>query len=186
MIIYLHGFRSSPQSAKVRRLADEMAARGMADRLLCPALSNVPARAIAQVETLIAGCAVKPTLAGSSLGGYYATWLAERHDLKAALINPAVIAHLSLARYVGPQTNLYTGESFDFTLEHVEQLQAIEVPRITPSRYLLMVEKGDEVLDWRQAAERYAGCTQRVFEGGDHSFTRFAECIPQLLEFAGL
>ena len=125
-------------------------------------------------------------MAGSSLGGFYATWLAEKYDLRAVLINPAVVAPISLEKYLGPQTNLYTHEPFEFTLEHVAQLRALEVPRITPSRYLLMVETGDEVLDYRQAVARYAGCRQIVLPGGDHSFTRFPEMLPQLIEYCGL
>ena len=101
-------------------------------------------------------------------------------------VNPAVVAPISLEKYLGPQTNLYTHEPFEFTLEHVAQLRALEVPRITPSRYLLMVETGDEVLDYRQAVARYAGCRQIVLPGGDHSFTRFPEYVAQLIEFCGL
>ena len=189
MLLYLHGFRSSPQSWKARLLGEAMAARGLADAFVCPMLPDRPAEAIALAEDLIrpAQTAGRPVvLAGSSLGGYYATWLAEKHGLKAILINPAVAAPTSLADYLGPQTNLYTGEVFVFTAAHIAELEALQVPRITPSRYLLLVETGDEVLDYREAVVRYAGAAQRVFEGGDHSFTRFPEMIPQLLEFAGI
>lgn len=188
-LIYLHGFRSSPQSWKARLLGEAMAARGLADEFVCPMLPDRPAEAIALVEALIrqAQAAGRPVvLAGSSLGGYYATWLAEKHGLKAILINPAVAAPTSLADYLGPQTNLYSGEVFVFTAAHIAELEALQVPRITPSRYLLLVETGDEVLDYREAVARYAGAEQRVFPGGDHSFTRFPEMIPQLLEFAGI
>lgn len=185
-ILYLHGFRSSPASWKVRLLGEHLAAAGLRERLLCPALSHVPNEAIAQAEALIAAADGPLTLVGSSLGGYYATWLAERHDLRAVLINPAVLAHISLADYVGPQTHLYTGESFEFTNAHVAFLRTLEVAAPTPSRYLLLLEKGDEVLDWRQAVERYAGCRQVVLDGGDHSFSRFAEYLPTILEFAGM
>jgi len=123
---------------------------------------------------------------GSSLGGFYATWLAERHGLRAVLVNPAVLAHLSLADYVGPQTNLYSGEEFQFTREHVAQLQAMEVADLRPERYWLLVEEGDEVLDYRQAVARYKDARQTVLAGGDHSFTRFVDFVPQILEFAGL
>ena len=189
MILYLHGFRSGPQSFKARALGEFLAERGQADRFHCPALPFDPEQAIATAETLIAQCRSAghpPTLVGSSLGGYYATYLAERHDLRAVLVNPAVLAHLSLAQYIGPQTHIYTGETFDFTRQHIDTLRALEVPRPTPARYLLLAEKGDEVLDWRQAAERYAGCQQMVFDGGDHSFTRFSALMPTLLDFAGM
>lgn len=185
-ILYLHGFCSSPASLKSRRLAEAMNIRGQGRRFFCPALSHVPDAAIAQAEFIIGKQSGSLTLVGSSLGGYYATYLAERFDLRAVLINPAVVAPVSLDELIGTQTNLYTGESFDFTAEHIGQLRALEVERVTPERYLLMVESGDELLDYRQALARYAGCRQVVLEGGDHSFTRFPEMLPQLLEFCGL
>lgn len=184
-ILYLHGFRSSPQSFKARLLERAMAERGLASRFFCPALSHQPRLAMAQAEAILAEQGPL-TLVGSSLGGYYATWLAEKHDLAAVLVNPAVVAHLSLADYLGSQTNLYTGEVFDFTREHIATLEALAVAELSPSRYWLLVEEGDEVLDYRQAVARYAGARQTVLPGGDHSFTRFGEYVPQILEFAGL
>lgn len=185
-ILYLHGFASSPASWKVRALADELNTRKQGYRLICPPLSPVPDEAIAQAEAIIESRTGQLTLVGSSLGGYYATWLAEKYLLRAALINPAVIAPISLQKYLGPQTNLHTGKPFEFTEEHIAQLRALEAPEITPGRYFLMLETGDEVLDYRNALQRYAGCRQAVFEGGDHSFTRFPEMLPQLFEFCGL
>jgi len=185
-ILYLHGFCSSPASWKARLLAAALDAQDHGERLFCPALSHVPRRAIAQAEAIINAHGPALTLVGSSLGGYYATWLAEKHDLRAVLINPAVVAPLSLDSFLGTQTNLYTGESFEFTAEHIEQLAALETPRITPERYFLLLETGDEVLDYRQALTRYASCRQSVFEGGDHSFVHFPELLPQLLEYCGL
>ena len=185
-IVYLHGFCSSPDSWKARQLADALAARGLADRLFCPQLSHVPDEAIAQVEAIIAEQRRPLTLVGSSLGGFYATALAERHDLRAVLINPAVIGGLDPALFVGRQTNLYTGVAFEFTHAHVAQLVALDVARPTPGRYLLLVETGDEVLDYRQAVARYAGSRQLVLPGGNHSFVRFPDYLPQLFEYCGL
>ena len=185
-LLYLHGFRSSPASAKARVLADALEACGAGDRFFCPALSHVPNAAIAQAEAIIRAQSGPLTLVGSSLGGFYATCLAEKHGLRAALINPVVVAPIALDVHIGQQTNLYTGESFDFTAEHVEQLRAMEVARISPERYWLMVETGDEVLDYRQAVARYADARQMVLEGGDHGFTHFADLLPQLLEYCGL
>lgn len=183
-ILYLHGFRSSPASWKSQRLAEAMQARGLGNRFFCPALSHDPEAAIAQAEAILA--AEGPaTLVGSSLGGYYATWLAERHGLRAVLINPAVVAPLSLEAYLGAQTNLYSGETFEFTTAHIAALRRLEPARIVPERYWLLVEEGDAVLDCRVAVARYAGARQTVLPGGDHSFTRFAEYVPQIIEFAG-
>ena len=186
MIIYLHGFRSGPQSWKSRSLKARMDALGLGEAFWCEQLPVAAPEALALVEAQIARCSTPPTLVGSSLGGYYATWLAEKHGLRAVLVNPAVVAPLSLEAYIGPQTGLYGGETFDFTAAHVAALRRLEVPSVTPARYWLLVEEGDEVLDCREAVRRYAGARQTVLPGGDHSFTRFPEFIPQIIEFAGL
>lgn len=186
LILYLHGFCSSPASWKARLVAEAMAARGLSERFLCPALSPVPSKAIAQAEALIATAPVRPMLIGSSLGGHYATYLAEKHDLKAVLINPAIVDRLDGSLFIGEHHNFHTDEVFQFTAEHGADLLAQVVPKPTPSRHWLLVETGDEVLDYRHAVERFAGARQTVLEGGDHSFTRFPEFVPQLIEFAGL
>lgn len=187
MIVYLHGFRSSPQSNKAQRLKAHMAARGLGDLFRCEQLPPSPLEAIARAERQIAASATPVTAVGSSFGGYYATHLAEKHRLRAVLVNPAVVAHLSLAEFVGPQTNLYTGEVFEFRPEYIEELRAIEVPHLSrPRDFLLLAETGDEVLDYRQAVAKYAGCRQIVLEGGDHGFKRWDDYLDTVLEFAGL
>lgn len=189
LILYLHGFTSGPQSRKVQALFRRMAQLGIADRLLCPQLPASPVAAIALTEGLIQkiGAGNTVTLIGSSLGGYYATWLAEKFDLKAVLVNPAVVAAIELERYLGPQTWLYSGEPFEFTRQHIAELRALEVPRLAdPARYWLLAEEGDETLDYRQAVARYAGAKQTVLPGGDHSFTRWDDTLDDILAFAGL
>lgn len=187
MILYLHGFRSAPGSIKASRMRDWLDARGLAERFWCEQLPISPAAAIDLVERQIAQCPTPPTLIGSSLGGYYATWLAERHGLNAVLVNPSVVSHISLAPYVGPQTNLYTGETFDFTEAHIDALRDLEVARIThPERYWLLVETADEVLDYRDAVARYAGARQSILDGGDHGFSRWDDYLAPILAFAGL
>ncbi len=186
MIIYLHGFRSSPASEKARLLAQRMADRGLADQFWCEPLPAGPRQAIERIERFLAQSETVPTLVGSSLGGFYATYLAEKHDLRAALINPAVAAHQSLAEFVGPQTNLYTGENFEFTPEHITELAQLDVPQLArPERFWLLVETGDEVLDYRKSVQKYAGARQTVIEGGDHSFRHFADFLDPIIEFAG-
>ena len=167
-------------------LGERLAAAGLADRFVCPFLSPVPFEAMASAEAALAHAEGPTVVVGSSLGGYYATWLAEKHDLRAVLINPAVMAPVLLSSLVGTHTNFHTGVSFEFTFEHVEQLRALSATTVSSRRYLLLVETGDEVLDYRQAVERYAGGRQVVLEGGDHSFTRFPELVPQIIEFCGL
>ncbi|MDR2187622.1 MAG: alpha/beta fold hydrolase [Azonexus sp.] len=185
MILYLHGFRSSPGAWKPRLLGEEMARRGLAARFLCPRLSPVPDEAVAAVSRLIESCLEPPTLVGSSLGGHYANHLAEKHDLRAVLINPAVIARLDARQFIGEHAPFAGGPTFCFTAEHVRQLTAQVAPP-TPERYWLLLETGDETLDYHQAQDFYFGCRQNVFEGGDHSFTRFPRLLPQLFEFAGI
>lgn len=187
MIVYLHGFRSSPQSQKAQRLRVRMEALGLGRLFWCGQLPPSPRAAVALAEGVIAAAATPVTVVGSSLGGYYATYLAERHGLKAVLVNPAVVAHLSLAAYVGPQTNLYTGETFEFRPEYIDELRALEVPRLSrPQDFLLLVETGDELLDYRQAVAKYAGARQVVLEGGDHGFTRWDDYLDEIIAFAGL
>ena len=159
----------------------------MADSFNCPQLPVSPQAAIALAEDIIAASPTQVTLVGSSLGGYYATYLGEQHGLKALLVNPAVIAHISLAEHLGPQTNLYTGERFEFTRAHIAELEALEVPHLAePGRDWLMVEEGDEVLDYRLAVKKYAGARQTVLPGGNHSFSRWADYLDEVLKFAGL
>ncbi len=185
-ILYLHGFCSSPASWKARLLGDCMVARGLGDRFSCPVLPPAPLAAIASAEAVLAGAAGETTLVGSSLGGYYASWLAEKHDLRAVLINPAVMAPELLGGLVGRHSNFHSGESFDFTDEHVAELRLLEAPQVSAQHYLLLVETGDEVLDYRQPLARYAGSRQIVIEGGDHSFLSFPRLLPQIIEFCGL
>lgn len=125
------------------------------------------------------------TLVGSSLGGFYATYLAEKLRLRAILLNPAVYPHRDLTRYLGPQRNLYSGEAYELTEQHVKELAALWTERITPDRYFLIVETGDEVLDYREAVARYAGAKQTVIDGGDHTLKCFASQLPAILEFGG-
>lgn len=192
MIIYLHGFRSAPASIKSTALRQRMAARGLAAAFWCEQLPVAPRAAIALAEAQIARCRADrgspaPTLVGSSLGGYYATYLAEKHDLKAVLVNPAVVAPLALEDWIGPQTNMYSGETFEFTRAHIDELRAFEVAAISrPERYWLLVETGDELLDYRVAVEKYAGARQTVLEGGDHGFSRWHDYLDAVIAFAGL
>ena len=187
MLIYIHGFNSSAQSFKARLLRERMTALGRGGDCACPELAHRPAQAMAQLEALLAAApAARPALIGSSLGGFYATWLAEKHGLRAVLLNPAVRPWELLRDYLGPQRNLYSGAQYTLTARHLEELRALEVPAITPERYLLMVRTGDEVLDYRQAVERYAGCRQRVIAGGDHGFGDFGDYLDEALEFCGI
>jgi len=191
MILYLHGFRSSPDSFKARMMADAMAARGLMDAWACPQLPASPREAIdlalgmARDRLADTGSPRELTVIGSSLGGFYATWIAEQLGCKAVLLNPAVHAARDLATQVGEHHMYHSGAPFVFLPEYVAELAAIHAPRITqPDRYFLVAATGDEVLDWREMRDRYAGCRQRIVQGSDHGLSDFAEWMPEVLEFA--
>ncbi|WP_019915898.1 YqiA/YcfP family alpha/beta fold hydrolase [Methyloversatilis discipulorum] len=186
-LLYFHGFRSGPQSVKAQQLRAHLVRQGRADDLWCEQLPPGPQDAIALIESVLrpaldAGTEV--ALAGSSLGGFYALHLAEKYGLRAALINPAVVAPLSLGDYVGEHTHMYTGDSFLFEQRHVDELRALDVAAVTrPERYLLLLETGDEVLDWWQAVLKLRGANMIVHAGGDHSLQSFATELPRLTDF---
>ena len=185
-ILYIHGFNSSPLSRKALQLDAVLQQLGLADQLRVPALHHHPRQAIAQLEGAIAELG-QPLLVGSSLGGYYATYLAERHGLKALLINPAVGPHRLFDGYLGPQRNLYTDETWELTLNHVQALAELEVPPPQdPNRYQVWLQTADETLDYRHAERYYRACALRIQAGGDHGFQGFAERLPALLAFADI
>ncbi|HUI99679.1 MAG TPA: YqiA/YcfP family alpha/beta fold hydrolase [Usitatibacter sp.] len=185
-IVYLHGFLSSPRSRKATMLGDYLANCVSGIDYVVPELHHRPARAIEQAAQACAGRASGDlTLVGSSLGGFYATVMAERLGCRAALLNPAVHPHRHFGRHLGPQRNLYTGEPFELTVEHVGELMALDPPAITrPERYWLFVETGDEVLDYREAVDYYALACQTVVRGGDHTLTSFPEFVPDIVDWA--
>jgi predicted esterase YcpF (UPF0227 family) len=185
MLIYIHGFNSSSQSGKARELAAWMTARGLADAYRCPDLPDHPEAAIRLLEELVGACGSPPKLVGSSMGGYYATWLAERHGLKAVHINPCVACAAKLADQVGKvQKNWHGGAEYVFTAGHLRALEALRLPAPShPENHFLLVETGDAVLDYREAVDYFQGARQVILEGGDHGFTRFAEYIPAIMEF---
>lgn len=183
MLLYLHGFNSSASSFKARRMRARLAELGRESEFLCPELPHRPREAIALLESHLRSTARGACLIGSSLGGFYATWLAEKHDLRAVLVNPAVRPYELLRGCVGPQKNLYTGAEYDFTGQHLDELRALEVERVTPERYLLVTRTGDEVLDYRDAIAKYRGAEQLVIEGGDHGFADFEAYLLPVLRF---
>ncbi|EXF95147.1 esterase [Pseudomonas fluorescens HK44] len=185
-ILYIHGFNSAPSSKKACQLVGVMDRLGLGDQLQVPALHHHPREAIGQLEQAIAGLG-RPLLVGSSLGGYYATHLAERHGLKALLINPAVSPHRMFDGYLGTQKNLYTEETWELTRDHVTALAGLEVPAPQdPQRFQVWLQTGDETLDYRLAQQYYRACALRIQAGGDHSFQGFAGQLPALLSFAGI
>ena len=187
MIVYLHGFRSSPQSFKARLIGARMQALGRADEYLCPQLSEQPwvamAAVLASTQAMDARCL---TLVGSSLGGFYATWLAERLGCRAVLLNPALRAHEKLGRHVGTHTAFHdAATSFEFHPAYLDELRALHVETVTrPQRYFLVAATGDETLDWREMVAAFPGARQKIIQGSDHGLTDFAYSIDEVMAFA--
>jgi predicted esterase YcpF (UPF0227 family) len=187
VILYLHGFNSAPASHKARMMARHLGERGLSGEFACPELPHRPNEAIALLEGVIAARgAANLTLVGSSLGGFYATWLAEKHACRAILVQPAVYPHVGLEQYLGMQKNLYTGAEYELTRAHLEGWRALYLEAVDPERYLLLLETGDEVLDYRDAVRKYEGARMVIRQGGDHMMQSFAEHLPRMLAFAGI
>jgi predicted esterase YcpF (UPF0227 family) len=188
-VLYLHGFRSSPQSTKARQVAAVMASRFPHITWWCPQLPPSPQAAAALIAD---GTAQWPadgmTVIGSSLGGFYATWLATQRGCKAVLLNPAIDPARDLAKYIGEQTAWHDpAERFYFAPEFVDELRHLQVAAMPhPERVWALIAKGDEVLDWREMTARYPGSHQVVMEGGDHAISDFEQYLPQMLEFLNL
>ena len=188
-LLYLHGFLSSPASNKARLTAAAVAQQHPAVTWLCPMLAASPRQAMD--ELLQATChwpKANMAIVGSSLGGFYATWLAERLGCKAALLNPAVRPARDLAPHVGEQT-LWHEPDIHFVLEphYIDELRRMELPRITrPERYFAVIAKGDEVLDWQEMNAHFSGASIKLLAGSDHALSDYEQHVDEVLEFLQL
>lgn len=188
-LLYLHGFRSSPLSSKARKLCRAIHALRRNVLWWSPQLPASPAEAS---QCIAAGTKDWPTesmaVVGSSLGGYYANWLAERKRCRAVLLNPAVQPARSLASSVGQLTRWHAPEQrFDFKAEYLDELRALAVTQpANGGQTLAIIAKGDEVLDWREMAQQHAGAHLHILDGGDHGLTDFDVHLPRILAFLGL
>jgi len=188
-LLYLHGFRSSPQSTKARKFAAWVAANRPELVWWCPQLPASPTAAMREVMAGVAGWRVdRMAVIGSSLGGFYATAVAERRGCRAVLLNPGVDPARDLADAIGATTAWHSSEPFDFRPEYIDELRAIAPPaKLTDlDRYFAVIAKGDEVLSWREMSERYAGARVRLIEGSDHALSDFDDHFPAVLAFLGL
>ena len=177
-LLYLHGFRSSPQSAKARLVAQRVAERHPKVHFWAPQLPPSPHDAMDRVMKGIADWPRESmAVVGSSLGGFYATYVAGMTRCRVVLLNPAVHPARDLSRYIGEQTSWHDPtEHFYFKPEYIDELRALEVGTLTrPERALAILAKGDEVLDWREMSARYPGSRIKLVEGGDHALSDFAE-----------
>ncbi len=183
-ILIIHGFNSSPQSMKAVLTKTFIGKNYPAIEVICPQLISNPAAAIAQLCQIIdAEPNTEWYLIGSSLGGFYATYLAEKYNILAVLINPAVTPYTLLQEYIGEQVNPHSGEIYQVTKQHMQQLISIDAKISQQKMFFVMVQTGDEVLDYQQAVEKYQHCRLTVQQGGDHSFINFANMLPEIVDF---
>jgi len=188
-LLYLHGFNSSPQSHKAQVLKSYMTQYGCVEHLLIPQIPEIPEQAISMLTTLAeqifrhGGLSV----AGSSLGGYYATWLAEKYNCPAVLINPAVTPFKTLEACLGENKFYYSNRTWVFDETHIRQLRDIYLPRLMhPENFLVLLQTGDETLNYREAADKYQQSTLLIEDGGEHAFSGFENHITQLLNFCDI
>ena len=186
MILYLHGFRSSPRSIKARQLAARLEQRGLAATWCCPQLPVSPREAARVISQIVRQDDAPPlAIIGSSLGGYYATWIAEQVACRVVLLNPAINPERDLAHHLGTQTVYHSDETVEIEAEFLDELKALRVGAIAhPERYLLVAAKGDEVLDWREMVARYPTARHRILEGSDHGLSDFETLIDDVIDFA--
>ncbi|HOE43332.1 MAG TPA: YqiA/YcfP family alpha/beta fold hydrolase [Rhodoferax sp.] len=188
-LLYLHGFLSSPASTKARLTAAAVAARHPTVTWLCPMLAPSPQQAMAEVLAAVADWPRHAmAIVGSSLGGFYATWLAERLGCPAVLLNPAVHPARDLAPHIGKQT-LWHDPDRHFVLEpgFVDELKAMELTGISrPERYFAIIARGDEVLDWREMTSHYAGAKIKLLAASDHALSDYTQHLDEVLGFLAL
>jgi len=188
-LLYLHGFRSSPQSAKARQMAAYVAQHHPGVTWWCPQLPPSPRAAM---ELVAQGTAAWPggsmAVVGSSLGGFYASWVAQQRACPSVMLNPAVHPARDLARYIGEQTSWHDpAERFFFREEYIAELQALQTDGAPPAApEMAIIAKGDEVLDWREMAARYAAAQVTLLEGGEHALLCFADHLPAVSRFLRL
>ena len=187
-LLYLHGFRSSPQSAKARMAQAWVAQHLPQVTWWCPQLPPSPAQAMAMVMRGIQDWPrASMGVIGSSLGGFYATCVAQATGCRQVVLNPAVHPARDLARHIGEQTSWHDpNERFFFESHFVDELGALESGALRePGKCMAVIAKGDELLDWREMTERYQGATIRLLEGGDHALSDFDQHIAQVFDFLG-
>ncbi len=189
-ILYIHGFNSSPLSIKAEQTRQYLANNFPDVGYYCPQLATTPSEAIEQLSKIIEQSEVDCQwyLIGSSLGGYFSNFLAEKFHCLAVLVNPAIRPYELLHDYIGEQMNPYTEEVYQVTEDHIQQLKVLEqtAPEMysqQKNNYLVMVQTGDEVLNYQQAVEKYQHCRLIVQNGGDHSFIDFDKCLPAISDF---
>ncbi|MGJ8678787.1 YqiA/YcfP family alpha/beta fold hydrolase [Paraglaciecola sp.] len=185
LIVYLHGFLSSPQSHKAQQTIEFVKGHYPQLTIEVPKLANYPQQAVEVIENLIAQYPNKKLrFIGSSLGGYLSTYMREKYSGKAVLINPAVRPYELLVDYLGEHVNPYTDEKFFLEQKHIAELTNVDTPQVSElSEYWVLLQAADETLDYRQAEQKYQGSKMTIEAGGDHSFQHFERFLPDIFRF---
>ncbi|MDX1490892.1 MAG: YqiA/YcfP family alpha/beta fold hydrolase [Pseudohongiellaceae bacterium] len=183
-LLYLHGFNSSPLSYKARATFDYWLKAGAANEIAVPELPYSPAAAMEILRDIVERQSKPVVVIGSSLGGYYATYLAEQYRLRGVFVNPAVNPVERWEDHLGEHINYYSGRRHTITREHIAELAALDTPTLShPENYMLLAQTGDQTLDYRLAVDKYVNGTNIIQEGGNHAFEAYEEMLPQIYRF---
>ncbi len=188
-LLYLHGFRSSPQSAKAQMTAAQVRRDHPGVHFWCPQLPPSPREAMAMVSEATSHWPRAATaVIGSSLGGFYASWFAQHQGCRSVMLNPAVNPARDLRQRIGDQTAWHNpSERFYFRPQFIDELKALDVRHLAPAApEMAIIAKGDELLDWREMADRYANAELRILEGGDHALSQFELYVDDVIRFCDL
>lgn len=186
-LLYLHGFNSSPKSHKAQLVSTYLRERNCLDRLICPQIPSIPGEARVFLEQLVEDTMQNNSLSfvGSSLGGYYAMYLAEKYSGTAVLINPSVKPYETLAAHLGENKFYFDEGCWEFDESHIQQLKDMNVKNITNAeRYFVLLQTGDETLDYREAESKFKNSYSVIEQGGDHSFTGLERYLQRIMQFS--
>lgn len=182
-LIYLHGFMGSSQSLKAQQTSEWMRVYHPHISLMVPDLPVEPVRVAALIKDILKSVE-NPVFVGSSLGGFYANYFSEQLSVRAVMINPAVYPHELLAQYIGVQQSPYTEQQFEFRPKYLQQLRNLLVTGMkTPDNRMVLLQTGDETLNYREAESYYEQARCVVEQGGDHSFSDYPRYLPQIADF---
>jgi predicted esterase YcpF (UPF0227 family) len=183
MTIYIHGFGGSGQGLKASLFREYY--KSINKPFIAPSLSHIPDLAISTLEELIESYDGKVTLIGSSLGGYYAVYLANKYKIKAVLLNPSTEPFITVKNILDKDPEYYFSYNFIITDKHIGMLKKYETIINDPSLLTVMVQTGDELLDYKKALKKFSNSKQIVDEGGSHFFEdieKYFETIEKFLE----
>lgn len=184
MIIYIHGFGGSGEGSKAKAFRAYF--KEIEEPFIAPSLSYVPELAIKTLEELIESYHGDVKLIGSSLGGYYAIYLAEKYNLKAILLNPSINPHITLSSALGKTPNFYDESAYLWSTQHIKMLKRFKVQRPKPDKWLLLVQKGDALLDYKEAVTYLSKATQIIEQGGNHGFEKIERYFETIRRFFGV